>query len=356
MSLSTSDFQQFLKSGESDLWSEEADDLLTILNWIGFEIQWDPVLLRSQPAMLTWAYWEHQLRWFEQFIEVLQDFRPNERLKAPIIYPPVPTEDMVRHLETYRRIKDARRLWNAFDAPAPLSPALTSKWRRTVEVLKFDGWRDFARLLKGLKWVMVSAGTFEHRFHTSRRQSSMCTITQTHPIQILASPIAEWVWDLMMSTSNPASVSNRPKVNVDWWSACLFCNRLSEVLGLEPAYEYRHYSWLDGLAREVPDSPHFAWSQSNGIRLPTQAEWLKLTRQHGGLTTTVPIQEWCWDTYDPHYWASQSVHHDPKGPRFFEDRKALVGQADGAQSKPIPFEDMKFQSDSIGFRIARAVD
>ena len=110
--------------------------------------------------MLTWVYWEHQLRWFEQFIEVLQDFRPNERLKAPIIYPPVPTEDMVRHLETYRRIKDARRLWNAFDAPAPLSPALTSKWKRTVEVLKFDNWRDFARLLKDLKWVTVSAGSF----------------------------------------------------------------------------------------------------------------------------------------------------------------------------------------------------
>ena len=32
MSMSTSDFQQFLKAGESDLWSEEVDDVLTILS------------------------------------------------------------------------------------------------------------------------------------------------------------------------------------------------------------------------------------------------------------------------------------------------------------------------------------
>ncbi|MGC6509343.1 MAG: SUMF1/EgtB/PvdO family nonheme iron enzyme [Myxococcota bacterium] len=379
MSLPTSDFQLHLKAHGSDLWTEEADAILTILGWIGFEMGWEPDTVKNFPELLTWDFWHHQLKWFDSFVELLSDFRPHERLLVPIVYPPVSSEMMVNHLNTYRKIKDSRRFWNAFDVPVPLSPALSSKWRRTSAVLKAANWRDYARLLVGMKWKTLSPCTFEYPFHLSRRQSSSCTITLDQSVQMLSTPITDWIWDLIMNGSTHSISDELPKVNVDWWSACEFCNRLSEFLGLEPVYEYRHYNWLDVLSKELPSIPHFAWKKTNGIRLPTQAEWFYLCgrgkhhqkgapqRESNATLTHIKseptirnssIQEWCWDTYSPHYWSSKNVHLNPSGPIYFQVRKVLVGPSSGKQSsvQPIPFEDMTTSSKNIGFRVVRSGD
>ncbi|MBN2290387.1 MAG: SUMF1/EgtB/PvdO family nonheme iron enzyme, partial [Candidatus Glassbacteria bacterium] len=64
-----------------------------------------------------------------------------------------------------------------------------------------------------------------------------------------------------VTDSNPSFFSgnvNRPVERVTWYDAAVFCNKLSELVGLEPCY----------------DEPSFECDFSkSGFRLPTEAEW-----------------------------------------------------------------------------------
>jgi formylglycine-generating enzyme required for sulfatase activity len=55
---------------------------------------------------------------------------------------------------------------------------------------------------------------------------------------------------------------NRPVINVNWYDAIEYCNWLSEMFGLEPAY------YLEQQEGEVQFYPN-----ASGYRLPTEAEW-----------------------------------------------------------------------------------
>ena len=70
---------------------------------------------------------------------------------------------------------------------------------------------------------------------------------------------------------NPSQVkaSARPVERVSWCDAILFCNKLSELEGLEPCYDFPHSvknqrDWMNQVE----------WNRNaNGYRLPTEAEW-----------------------------------------------------------------------------------
>ena len=70
---------------------------------------------------------------------------------------------------------------------------------------------------------------------------------------------------------NPSEFTDatRPVENVSWCDAVLFCNKLSELEGLEPCYELP-----EPFENDEEWSKKVRWKKdANGYRLPTEAEW-----------------------------------------------------------------------------------
>jgi formylglycine-generating enzyme required for sulfatase activity len=176
-----------------------------------------------------------------------------------------------------------------------------------------------------------------------------------------------------------AQTDEHPVVNVSWNDAIAFCNKLSEREGLKPYYQF------GGGAQ----------SGGDGYRLPTEAEWEYACR--AGSTTrfgfgddeatlgesawfydksgrkTHPVGrkrlnafglydmhgnvcEWCWDSYDKHYYG-QSPGADPLGPSQAAGRVRLGG---GWFNNPRSCRSANrggiapgYRLGDLGFRVAR---
>jgi formylglycine-generating enzyme len=175
-------------------------------------------------------------------------------------------------------------------------------------------------------------------------------------------PVTEDVFAEMLGIA--VSHPRRPVVEVSWTRAIRFCNALSEWEGLDPAYRF--------------DGTDVTWdADSDGFRLPTEAEWEfacragsnapqygpldevawtaldgvrspqnvggKLPNLNGLFDTLGNVWEWCWDLLDPARYGDYRVF---RGGGFSDDAwsvRASVrrGGAPGGGA------------DDIGFRVAR---
>jgi sulfatase modifying factor 1 len=111
------------------------------------------------------------------------------------------------------------------------------------------------------------AGTSEHGSAEGEgraEEQPRHPVTLTRPFWLAETPVTQQVWEVLMGAHSSKHRGARlPVEGVSWFEAAAFCNRLSERMGLDPAYELT-----------LGARPLAVWArEANGWRLPTEAEW-----------------------------------------------------------------------------------
>ncbi|WP_198536329.1 formylglycine-generating enzyme family protein [Streptomyces resistomycificus] len=187
------------------------------------------------------------------------------------------------------------------------------------------------------------------------------------PCLLAARPVTRELYDRVTGARPGGAAGDRfPVESVSWTDAVRFCNDLSRLEGLAPAY------------RVHPDGETAEWDAgADGYRLPTEAEWEHACRagttgpRYGPLDeiawyrgtseerihevgTKRPnpwglydmlgnVWEWCWDLYDPEVYGSYRVL---RGGGWFDEQWSCRASV-RRRSHPT------FRVDDVGFRVAR---
>ena len=128
--------------------------------------------------------------------------------------------------------------------------------------------------------VEVPGGSLKIRKHGSERQIDVDTY-------LLANiPVTFWKFGLYLyATSGNKGLDDKkpswgiegdhPAINISWYDAIEYCNWLSEVYGLEPAYKINKRSRDTNNNNENDEARWLVTQipQAGGFRLPTEAEW-----------------------------------------------------------------------------------
>ena len=234
-----------------------------------------------------------------------------------------------------------------------------------------------------VKMVRVEGGSFEMGKDLGTaavKDLTLHTVTLSG-FSISKYPVTQAQYQAVMGSnpsffsSNPASgevQGKRPVDSVNWYNAIVFCNKLSRLEGLSPAYSINNSTdpsaWGDVPASDGGNDDWDAVqivSGSDGYRLPTEAQWEYAAKggdqsaegwvgytysgsdtvgdvawcsgNSNGITHEVGkkahnrlglydmsgnVYEWCWDWFEGYSGETQT---DPTGPVFGGSGRVLRG-------------------------------
>jgi len=232
-------------------------------------------------------------------------------------------------------------------------------------------------VLLGVEMVSVGAGSFEMG---QNGDGSSGNITPVHQVTLSGFYMGKYEvtqeqWQAVMG-NNPSyftgnafageTQSRRPVERVSWYDVLVFCNKLSIVEGLTPAYRINN-STDPSAWGNVPTSSNVTWDAvtivdgSTGYRLPTEAQWeyaakggslasnpykiysgsdtasdvgwydtgyrthevgKKAANELGLYDMSGNVTEWCWDWYNDY---KEEAQTDPVGASLGSDRVSRGG-------------------------------
>lgn len=196
--------------------------------------------------------------------------------------------------------------------------------------------------------------------HDARRDERRTV--QLEPFEIGVYPVTEELFAELLGV--PARHPRRPARDLSWLRAIRFCNAASEWEGYEPAYTYdgEDVTWhVDSDGYRLPTEaewefacragsmgPHYgllsevAWTAADGVSAPQEVGG-RMPNLHGLFDMLGNVWEWCWDLLDPARYDEYRVF---RGGGFADDAwnvRASVRRG-GAP---------RMHHDDVGMRLAR---
>lgn len=207
---------------------------------------------------------------------------------------------------------------------------------------------------------MAKIGPGSVELHDARRR--LRRTVDLEPFEIGVFPVTqEQVAELLGET---AVHPRRPATDLSWLRAIRLCNAASEWEGLDPAYTFdgEEVTWhvdSDGFrlpteaewefaCRAGSSGPHYgplgdvAWTSLDGVRTPQDIGG-KLPNLHGLFDTLGNVWEWCWDLLDPARYGDYRVF---RGGGFADDAWSVrAGTRRGGGAR--------MHHEDVGVRLAR---
>jgi formylglycine-generating enzyme len=202
----------------------------------------------------------------------------------------------------------------------------------------------------------------------SDRRTQRSWSVDVEPYELAIFPVTQASYARVTGRRPSTSRGDRlPVEGVSWWDAVRFCDALSRLEGLTPAYRLR------------ADGEGIDWDASaDGYRLPTEAEWEHACRagtvgpRYGRLGEIAwyrgnsdgrihdvggkrpnpwglhdmlgDVWEWCWDTYDPEVYGAYRVL---RGGGWFDEHWSCRASVRRRSHPNLTIDD-------VGFRVARS--